>query len=175
MAGPGGVLTLDLSLTVGWAYGCLGQRPNFGHWFLGKMARPGAVYAVLEDEIDDAIKLHCPAHVVYEAPFAPQIQTSVEVGKLLLGLCAIVELICCRHTIECHHQEVRRARKAVLGSNPSGGPRVVKPIIMDWAKRRGWDTAGQDDAADALVLLQYAVVKLDRTGSAHFMKHGETL
>lgn len=174
MPGPGGVLSLDLSLTTGAAYGRLGERPWWTHWSLGKMARPGVVYARLEDEIDDAIRLHRPAHIVYEAPFAPQQQSKADVGKLLLGLCAIVELIACRHSIECSYQEVRQARSKVLGRNPTGGADKVKPVIMEWARGRGWRTY-QDDEADALLLLAYSVVQLDRTGTAHFMKHGEVL
>lgn len=175
MPAPGGILTLDLSLTTGWAYGSLGEKPCWGHWFLGKMERPGRVYACLEDEIDDAIRLHQPRHIVYEAPFAPQAQTNAQVGKLLLGLPAIVELIAERHTVQCSFQQVTQARKAVLGHSPTGGAAKVKPVIMGWAKGRGWDTRGHDDAADALLLLVYSAVQLDRTGQAHFFRQGEML
>jgi Holliday junction resolvasome RuvABC endonuclease subunit len=174
MAGPGGILSLDLSLTTGAAYGRLGEKPWFGHWYLGKMAQPGAVYARLEDEIDDAIKMFRPAQIVYEAPFAPQAQTNAQVGKVLLGLCAIVELIACRHDVVCSHQEVRTARKAVLGKSPIGGAGKVKPVIMEWARKRGWAVT-QDDEADALLLLAYAVVITDKTRTASFFRYGELL
>jgi Holliday junction resolvasome RuvABC endonuclease subunit len=174
MPAPGGILALDLSLTVGWSYGVLGQRPVWGHWLLGRMAEGGAVYARLEDEIDDAIKLHRPATVVYEAPFAPQQQSKANVGRLLLGLCTVAELIAYRHGVRCFEADVRTCRKQVLGSNPTGGAAKVKPVIMAWAERRGWKGV-QDDEADALCLLQHSVVFLDRTSGGHFFKHGETL
>lgn len=139
------------------------------------MANPGFAYACLEDHIDDAIKIHRPRAVVYEAPFAPQQQSKADVGKLLLGLCAIVELIAYRHDVECFYQEVRQARAKVLGKNPTGGADKVKPVIMDWCKLRGWDVQRQDDAADALLLLQYAVVMRDKTNQGHFLKYGEVL
>ena len=173
MAGPGGILSLDLSLTTGWSYGVLNQKPVWGHWSLGRMAQPGAVYAVLEDQIDDAIKLFRPSQIVYEAPFAPQAQTNAEIGKLLLGLCAIVELIACRHDVVCSHQQVTTARKAILGKNPTGGAAKVKPVVMEWAQKRGW--RAQDDEADSLLLLAYAVVIADKTGTASFFRYGETL
>lgn len=185
MPAAGGILTLDLSLTTGWGYGCLGQRPIWGVWPLGVMARSGEALAVLEDHCDDAIKLHRPGALVYEAPVpANRSKNGADTIELLLQLCGIAKLIAVRHGIPYFHQHCGEARKAVLGRDPKGPSATIKPIIIDWARRRGWDlrglvvggeTIGVDDEADALLLLQYAAVTRDRTGRAHFFKQGELL
>ena len=173
MAGPGGILALDLSLTTGHAYGRLGERPVWGHWNLGRMAEGGAVYARLEDEIDDAIKIHRPRLIAYEAPLPANRQNQNNVAKLLLGLPAIVELICYRHSIPHYFQHAGEARKNVLGKAPTGPG--LKGVIIDWAKSRSWDVRGQDDAADALLLLAYATVIKDTSGKVSFNRYGEAL
>ena len=172
---PGGLLALDLSLTTGWSYGCFGERPIFGHWFLGRMDNSGAALAVLEDQTNDAIELYRPRALVYEAPLpAKHNPSSSDVIELLLQLAGIVKLISVRHQLPYYHQHVGEARKRVLGAVPRGKSEVVKPIIIDWAQRRGWATR-QDDEADSLLLLQYATVVLDRTRQAHFHRHGDIL
>jgi hypothetical protein len=175
VARPGGILALDLSLSTGWAYGQLGEKPNWGRWSLGRVAEGGAVFARLEDEIDDAIRLHRPRALIYEAPLPANRQNDNTTAKLLLGLPAVVELIAYRHRIECFWQNAIQARSKVLGKAPRGKSQDIKPVIMAWAKARGWDTHGQDDAADALLLLVYATVIRDRTGQAHYFKQGAEL
>ncbi len=174
MPGVGGILAIDASPRCGWAYGCLGQRPVWGHWELGAIAQPGPLYGRLFDGIADAIKLHRPEQIVYEAPFAPQQQTNAKTGLVLIGLCALVEFAACRYDVLCSHLDVRTARSKVLGRNPTGGPDKVKPVIVEWAARRGWAVRVHDEA-DALVLLQYGVVMADKTGKGHFLRHGEAL
>lgn len=176
MAAPGGLLTLDLSLTTGWAYGSLGEKPVWGNWFLGKMAAAGEALAVLEDHCDDAIRLHRPRALVYEAPIpANRSKNGADTIELLIQLCGIAKLIAVRHGIPYYHQNANEARSKVLGKAPRGKSEEVKPVIIGWAKGRGWDVRGQDDEADALLLLQYAVVKMDRTNAGHFFKHGAEL
>lgn len=176
MPGPGGVLALDLSLTTGFAYGNLGERPIWGHWNIGKMSSSGEALAVLEDHCDDAIRLHRPRALVYEAPIpANRSKNGADTIELLLQLCGIAKLISVRHGIPYYHQNVTQARSKVLGKSPRGKSEEVKPVIIEWAKGRGWDVRGQDDEADALLLLQCAVVTLDRTKAGHFFKHGDTL
>jgi Holliday junction resolvasome RuvABC endonuclease subunit len=175
MAGPGGILALDLSLSSGWGYGMLGERPSWGRWSLGKMADGhGVVCARLEDHIDDAIRLHRPRALVYEAPFISERQSNAATAFLLLGLATVAELIATRHEIQCHKFTSDQVRSKVLGKVPRGKAKIVKPIIMAWCRERGWDTH-QDDEADALCLLQYACVALDRSGKVSFFRSGDKL
>lgn len=135
----------------------------------------GTVFCRLEDEMHDAIQLHRPRAVVYEAPFIASRQQHAETAKLLMGLATVAELICARHSVRCYHQTANQARSKVLGKAPTGGSDKIKPVIMEWAKGRGWDVKGQDDEADALLLLQYAVVQLDTTRKVSFYRHGDVL
>jgi len=175
MPKPGGILSLDLSLTTGFAYGGWGERPVFGHWNLGKMMNGhGTICCRLEDHIHDAIEFHRPRAIVYEAPFIPMRQENANVGKLLLGLATATEMASTRQSLPVYDQTANQARAKVLGKAPTGGADRIKPVIIAWAKSRGWATE-QDDEADALILLVYAVVKLDNTRTAHFHRHGDVL
>jgi Holliday junction resolvasome RuvABC endonuclease subunit len=174
MPAPGGVLAIDASPRCGLAYGVFGQRPVWWNLDLGKIDRPGAVYNRLFTGIHDAIKIHQPSQIVYEAPFAPQQQSNAKVGLVLIGLCAIIEFTAERYSLPCSHLAVQTARSKVLGRNPTGGPEKVKPIIVAWAKGRGWDTRCHDEA-DALCMLAHSIVVADRTGRAHYNRHGELL
>ncbi len=185
MPAPGGILALDLSLSsTGYSYGAWGERPIFGHWKIGSLSHPGEAYAVLEDYCDDAIKVFRPRALVYEAPLPTHRQidksnpnatrSTNEIAITLIRLGGIVELIAVRHGLKYYHQSCTEARRHVLGKAPTGKSEQVKPIIMDWARRRNWAVTC-DDEADALVLLAYAAVKLDSTNSAHFHRHGELL
>ncbi len=177
MAPPGGVLACDLALRSGWAYGDLNQRPVWGSWNLGKMADGlGTVFCRLEDEMHDAIVLHRPRAVVYEAPFIAGRQQHAEVAKLLMGLATVAEMISSRHSVRCYHQTANQARSKVLGKAPTGGSDKIKPVIIAWARGRGWDLApNEDDEADALLLVQYGAVILDTTRKASFYRHGDKL
>lgn len=180
MPDRGGILALDLSFSsTGWAYSDFGNKPLYGSWALGKLADPGRAYAVLEDEIFDAIAMHGPRAIVYEAPLPTNRPSKVgentrqnndsAIGMIRLG--GIVEMAAWRMSIRCFHQHCGQARAAVLGKAPIGKTEHVKGVIMDWAKRRGW-TPQCDDEADALLLLQHAAVTMDRTNKAHFNRHG---
>ena len=182
---PGGILSLDLSMSsTGWSVGDFGERPVFGHWELGRMSDQGSAYAVLEDRIDDAIKIYRPRLVAYEAPLPTHrkidkqnphaTRQTNDIAIMLIRLGGVVELICARHEIAYYHQNCTEARRKVLGRVPTGKSEQVKAEIMAWARRRGWQIKN-DDEADSLLLLQYAVVEKDRSSRAHFNRHGDIL
>jgi Holliday junction resolvasome RuvABC endonuclease subunit len=175
MPSGNGIIALDLSLTTGWAYGCFGERPVWGNWRLGRMESSGEALAVLEDYVHEAILKYQPRLLAYEAPIpAKHNPSSSAVIELLIQLAGIAKLISVRHRIPYFHQNVGEARKRVLGTAPRGKSDEVKPVIIDWAKGRGWNPV-QDDEADALLLLSYATVVKDKTGKAHFMRHGDVI
>jgi Holliday junction resolvasome RuvABC endonuclease subunit len=176
MPAPGGILALDLSLTTGFAYGVFGERPVWGHWQIGRMEASGEALAVLEDHCDDAIRWHRPRALVYEAPIpANRSSNGAYTIELLLQLAGIAKLIAVRHGIPYYHQNLTQARSKVLGKAPRGKTEEIKSVIIQWAAGRGWDVGKQDDQADALLLLAYSSVILDKTGKAHFNRYGAEL
>lgn len=151
MSAPGGILTLDLSLTTGWAYGLASMgRPVCGVWKLPGGGDNGRTYTALGNILADAIHLHQPALVVMEAPLIKQ-QTS---ARLLLGLAAHVESTCYRWEVPCREQSVMTVRKLVLGRGmfPKG---MAKAAVLAWCAEKAWPVQ-DDNAADACVLWAYA-------------------
>lgn len=149
----GGILTLDLARVTGWAYGPAGARPQvFGAWDLGPATNGhGVVLAGLADHIGDAFKLHRPSLVVMEAPLPPQAQTSANTARLMLGYCAIVELLCYRWEIAVREARAPEVRKAVIGR--ANG--LDKKAIVAWCRGKGYAITDHN-TADAVVLWHYA-------------------
>jgi len=149
----GGILTLDLARVTGWAYGPAGARPQmFGAWDLGPATiGHGVVLAGLADHLGDAFKVHRPSLVVMEAPMPPQAQTSANTARLLLGYCAVVELLCYRWDLQVREAKAQEVRKAVIGR--ANG--LKKGDILGWCRGRGYRITDHN-AADAVVLWHYA-------------------
>lgn len=147
-----GILACDLSLKVGWAFGLeTDKAPRCGVWLLPSSADLGRRYAALGNELADALALHQPRLVVFEAALAHKRQTS---ARLLMGLAAHAESTCWRWDVECREADVQTIRKAVLGRGtfPKG---EAKPAVMAWCTSQGW-AFPDDNAADALCLWQFA-------------------
>lgn len=146
-----GTLCLDLSLSIGWAFGLHeDDAPRCGVWLLPSSADLGRRYAALGNELADAIALFQPRLVLMEAPLVRQDRSA----RLLLGLAAHVESTCYRWGVECMETHSSTARKAVLGRGtfPTG---EAKAAVMAWCRAQGW-AFPDDNAADALCLWQYA-------------------
>lgn len=154
MPDPGGIITLDLSLSTGWAYGCVrDSNPISGVWVLPSQARNSAApYVALENELEDAIARYRPHQVVCATPLLAKRQTT---HRLLIGLTITTESCCYRQGIDYREQAEQTIRKAVLGraSFPRG---QMKVAVLDWCRARGWNL-DNDDEADARVVWQYAV------------------
>lgn len=153
---PGGILTLDLAARTGWAYGHAAARltrpASFGYWDLaksktGSLARP---WADLIDRLADTFKVMRPSLVVFEAPLPPSAQKHAHTARMLLGYCAMVELVCYRWEIECKEQDAPTVRKRLIGTG-----RPDKEEIVNWCRGRGLDILDHN-AADAVVLWYYA-------------------
>lgn len=146
----GGILALDLATITGWAWRAAGMSsPRCGAWNLAGRTH-AAGYAVLCDYLADAITLHAPRLIVYEAPLPPPKQTHANTARFLLGLCAVVELVAYRRDVP-----VREASRQTACAKVVGNGRATKDDVMAWARGRGF-TPPTHDAADALVLLEYA-------------------
>lgn len=146
-----GTLCLDLSLSVGWAFGLHDDpAPRCGVWLLPSSADLGRRYAALGNELADAIALFQPRLVLMEAPLVRQDRSA----RLLLGLAAHVESTCYRWEVECREAHSGTVRKAVLGRGTFPKDQA-KPAVLAWCEARGWAVPSHD-AADACVLFEYA-------------------
>jgi hypothetical protein len=150
---PGGWLALDLSTTAGFAYGHDFSEPTHGVWKLGKDGNTGRYFSCLAAQVESAIALFEPCGVIFEAPLPPQAQSGERPARVLLGLAAVVEMICFEQAVPCEEATVDQVRTLVLGRSrfPKG---TSKEYVMQWARGRGLNCA-DDNAADACALLHY--------------------
>ena len=149
MSAPRRILSLDLSLSVGWAFGADHETPLHGVWTLGKSANLGRVLSGLAGELQDAIAVHRPDVIILEAPLPAQRQASTLVARIQFGLAAVAEMIAHEQDVLCEEERADIVRKMVLGK-----PRVDKQTVIEWCRAQGWKPATDHDA-DALVLLRY--------------------
>lgn len=144
-----GILSLDLSTRVGWAYGRGFDRPLHGVWKLGKTDDMGRLFSGFAGELESAIAVHAPDLVIMEAPLPPQAQTAMLSARVQFGLAAVCEMICKEKGVRCEEEKADVVRKMVLGR-----PRVPKEAVVEWCREQGWQPADHNDA-DALALLRY--------------------
>jgi Holliday junction resolvasome RuvABC endonuclease subunit len=157
-AAPGGLLALDLSSQVGWAYGRPGQRPVNGTWVLPWIGGSGAKFASFENELAAAVELYDPAHLVVEAPLPLPAQNNADVAKQQLGLRAFVLAEGYRSSIPVHEVDAYTVRKDILGTGRFAKGTVKREVIA-WCRRQGIDVP-DDNAADACVLWTYFAKRL---------------
>ena len=137
MLPQGGILCLDLSLTVGWAYGLSDQsvKPIGGVWRLPRTkakdgsGQMGLIFSSLMNCLDTAIDLHLPEMIVYEAPLL----LADKVDRLLKNLAAMVELAAYEaDKLPCREVTVGNARQLVIGRRsfrePFRGQGVIKTV-----------------------------------------------
>jgi hypothetical protein len=160
---PGGILALDLSTHVGWAYGSPGQNePPIGgviHLPPMRMDDLGRLFAALDNELEDAIALHQPALVVQEAALV----IADGSARMLIGLSAHVESNCYRNSVRCKSVSVDHARSFVLGRArfPTG---TTKTYVIQWARSQGYEPK-DDNHADALLMWRYACARIPLPGA----------
>jgi Holliday junction resolvasome RuvABC endonuclease subunit len=152
----GGILCLDLSSTVGAAYGHKGDaRPWSTSWRLAKGSQLGPRFVGFENELIRALDDFRPRRVVMEAPLPAAQQASTFVARQQFGLAAYCEGVCCRADVDCREMPANVVRKAVLGRVPTGGADRIKAEIMAWCRAQGWNPCDHN-CGDALVLWCYA-------------------
>lgn len=155
---PGLVLALDLSLRTGWAIGRPNEKPRWGVWELGRPDQDGdgRRFSCLASSLEDAFAAFDPDEVIYEAPISRQ-QTS---ARLLIGLGAVVEMICSERSIRYCEEHVGTVRKEVIGrggfraTEDASASMQAKAAVAAWCTSQGWRVT-DDNSADALVLLRY--------------------
>jgi hypothetical protein len=158
---PGGVLALDLSSCVGFAYGHVSDYcPLTGVWLLPQRSGIGARYAAYENELIDALGRFKPSLVVMEAPMRLYAQVAKKgteaAARQQYGLCAYTEGECHRAGVKLYEEDVLPVRDRVIGRRIwqiKGAE--VKVTIVAWCRDRGWPIVDHN-AADAAVLWQNA-------------------
>lgn len=153
----GGLLTLDLSGTVGVAYGHKGdERPWSTSWRLSRGSDLAPRFGGFENELVAALDLYRPRRVVMEAPLPSNRQASTFVARQQFGLAAITELNCWRAGVDCRETSCDAVRLAVLGRcRFAGGTEEAKRTVMTWCRAQGWNPVDHN-AGDSLVLWAYS-------------------
>lgn len=162
-----GILTLDLGRRLGWGAGVPGDRPRCGAVQLRGEVH-GEVYAALGNWLEDALAVHQPGTLVFEAPLVSGDHRGMSAARLAFGMVAIVEQFCWDHSLRCYEEHVGRTRKALLGRGnfPKG---TAKIEVQRWLADRGHQVA-DNNAADALLLWLHAEsVALKRPAGALFL------
>lgn len=148
------VLALDLSTHSGWAFGGPEDKPKHGVWELGRDGNHGRYFSCLAEMLEGTIDVMKPDLVVFEAPLphaSEKFRTSSAASvRVLIGLCAVTEMICFEKSVQCEEASVRDARQLVMGAQPKDG----KAGVIQFCNVLGWKPA-DDNAADALILWQY--------------------
>lgn len=165
MATPAGhILALDISLTVGWAFGALRDAaPQIGRiWVNGGIHAMGEAWVDWQNKLEPLIERLGPDIVVWAKPLMKQ-QTSAE---LLVGLSDHTESSCFRTDVLARPIIESTARKQVLGRGGFGtrvngkivkgsASREAKAAGLAWCRNRGWPVE-DDNESDACVVWEYA-------------------
>jgi Holliday junction resolvasome RuvABC endonuclease subunit len=160
----GGVLALDLSSVVGWAYGLTTSRvPMFGTWRLPKWGGEGARYAAFENELAAFMDQYQPNSMVLEAtlPLHAMLHgksnyVSVSQQFALRGI-AISEA----YRGSCAKSEIDAltVRREVIGSSRLGRGDEVKKAIVAACHRRGWKVPDHN-AGDACLTWEWRRMRM---------------
>jgi hypothetical protein len=181
---PGGILTLDISLSTGWTYAHPADERNLagGVWKLGTIYEKkthaqqlGMLARALLNHIETALYEYAPARVVFESPIS-KAQTT---DRLLKYLCAAVEIACFDAGVRCFEVAAPTARALVLGRGtfqkplrgqgkvvmraPRGKTEKQSMVVGDakeevalWCQEFGYQPV-DDNHADSIVLWRYAL------------------
>jgi hypothetical protein len=162
MKAPQPVLALDIATVTGWCVGVPGGAPLLGSVRLeGNGVTDGALGCALIDWLSDRIGFYDPSLVVYEAPLPGGQHSSINAGRIALGLVTATQIVCWRRRVRCVPANVNTVRAKVLGNGHS-----KKPEVAAWCTIQGWTVpmvggSPDLDATDAAVLWAY------QTGMRH--------
>lgn len=111
--------------------------------------------------LSDLIDVNNPEFVSFEAPWVGG-KTSQDTARKLMGLACFTEYVAHKKGIPEHKVfEVnnREVRTYFIGGN-SGGRHVIKQKVISACQARGWRPV-DDDAADALAVLDYSIFHIN--------------
>ena len=174
----GGILSLDLATTTGWAvcsadyvrswspdlvipdgaamqYGLINGYKDFRLHGTDL----GAKLAALWDFLEEMVSVHDPRVLVFEAPFVQSDpnKTNLNTARLLMSMAGISEAIASKHGIKSYECNVQRVKEQACGTATA-----KKPEITAAARDKGWGPKNED-AADALWALDVTIENI-KTG-----------
>ncbi len=138
-----GLLALDTSLNVGWAYFARPTVPPLCGTWHAPYARPGIYgsrFSAFRCWLDDMLGQRVPAVVAFESPFS---QFPGHTMRLLFGFVAIAEELTHAHGIACLEFAPASVKLRLAGHGHADGEAMIVA-----ATRRGFSVA-DDHQADA--------------------------
>lgn len=154
----GGVLFLDISLSVGWAWGTedhIEKGPVCGVWTLNPAWDLGRRLAAFENELADAIWVHQPKKIGAEAPILGG-KGSTETLRLQISLAGCAHSVAYRWDRPIVERASQTLRSQVIGrafmteAEQRTGLTVKEAIVRPWIDSRGWNITDHN-ACDAAV------------------------
>lgn len=158
-----GILFLDLSKHVGWAFGGSADVvPLWGCVELPEKGGYGHVFNALQNGLEDLLEALQPARVGIE-DIISQRMNSAYTARLTNGIHAIADLVCYQHEITPERVGVDKIRTAVIGRarltklEMAAKPKltVKTQIVAPWIEAWGWGSIADHNARDAAVGLAY--------------------
>lgn len=152
------ILALDLATRTGWALRERGRTESGAESFEVKRGEsPGMRYLKFNAWLDEVALIHGRDEtkrvelIVYEQPFVMRSGAAAEIS---LGLATRVQEFCARHGIE--HAAVNGS---TLKKWTTGRGNADKVAMLEAVARR-WRRVDDDNEADAVALLYYALEEL---------------
>jgi Holliday junction resolvasome RuvABC endonuclease subunit len=147
----GGILTLDLASTTGWAYGCLDwNAPTFGCWHMPLMGGEGCRLASIENELIDALNEYAPSHLICEAPLPLPAATNRQAVYQQLGLRGLAIANAWRSAVAWHEIDAPTVRGELLGQRYFS-KNTVKKRVTTYCRSLGLRVPDHN-AGDAVML-----------------------
>lgn len=146
------VLALDLATRTGWALGnARAFESGYETFDLRRGDSPGWRYLAFTRWLEEIIRPGELGLVVYEQPF---VMRSGHAAEIAMGFSTRVQQRCAEMTLDHTAVVGSRLKKWVTGKGNAKKPEMVEAVA------RRWRRVDDDNEADAVALLQYALAEL---------------
>lgn len=151
MSTSGGVLSLDLAGTIGWAYGTLDDiNPTCGCWVLPRKMIEGGRFVALENMLAGAVDTLRPSEIIVEASLSLQAlarSSNIRITCQQLTLRGIAHMEAYRANIPISEVTSFDVRRDIIGVGRFKKGEA-KDEVMAACRLFGWDVPDHN-AADA--------------------------
>lgn len=164
----GGILSLDVATSSGWAYGAAGEPPQHGVFTIPPSGDDLGRYGVeFIKWLSAKIRELRPREIVFEAPILPA-KTNITTTRKLHGLALLVECVANLEAVPCSEISNAEWRRQFLGPYYPAKPTRddLKRAVIAACRGMGWNPRGDDDA-DALGLLYVVNCRRNQAAAAH--------
>jgi hypothetical protein len=152
---PHGILALDLSQTVGWAYcnGAMTRSMTVDRWLLPDLGGWVARCAALEAALGDFLAEWQPELLLLEAPLPPQAQTNITSARQQYGLDTVARLSAYWVSVPVTAIDAQTARYDLIGKARWGSKDETKRQVIKYCWHCGIKVKSHHEADAALLLL----------------------